>query len=211
MALLNALHVHKRSLTHPRELAEQACQVEIDVLKEPIGKQDQYIAAFGGVMGMEFRTDGITSVMPLRLSAETMANLEDGLMLFYVGDPRSASDVLAGQDQMEDNLDEIKGIAGQVYSALVRGELWHFGDLMHEHWEIKKERGAAITNPEIDELYDFARSHGAVGGKLVGAGGGGFLLFYTEDRKRLRQAMVGCGLREVRFKFDFEGTKVVLS
>ncbi len=216
-ALLRALHAHTRGIVHPRELAEQACYIEIDRLDEPIGKQDQYIAAFGGVTCMTFRTDGTVDAVPLAIDDETRNNLEDNLLLFFTGFSRSAAAILKDQDQrtkhndavMIDSLHYVKDLGLRSKAALEAKDLVGFGKLMHEHWENKRKRSGGMSNPHIDKWYEIARANGAIGGKLIGAGGGGFLMFYAEDKVPLRHAMGDAGLTEVRFRFDFEGTKVV--
>ena len=216
-ALLRALHAHTRGIVHPRELAEQACYIEIDRLGEPIGKQDQYIAAFGGVTCMTFRTDGTVDAAPLAIDDETRYNLEDNLLLFFTGFSRSAAAILKDQDQrtkhndavMIDSLHYVKDLGLRSKAALEAKDLVGFGKLMHEHWENKRKRSGGMSNPHIDKWYEIARANGAIGGKLIGAGGGGFLMFYAEDKVPLRHAMRDAGLTEVRFRFDFEGTKVV--
>ncbi|MCS7337033.1 MAG: galactokinase [Verrucomicrobiae bacterium] len=218
-ALLKVLHAYKRNLVHPSELAEQACEIEINRLKEPIGKQDQYIAAYGGITCFEFQPDGKVRAWPLRLSEETRFNLEDNLLLFFTGFSRSASAILKDQDErsrqldqeMIENLHFIKQLAHESRRALEAGDLREFARLMDVHWEHKKRRSAGISNPQINEWYELAKSSGALGGKLIGAGGGGFLMFYAEDKARLRHAMRQAGLKEVRFRFDFEGTKLIIS
>ena len=182
-----------------------------------MGKQDQYIAAFGGITCFEFLPDDRVQVSPVRLNSETLSNLEDNLLLFFTGYTRSASQILADQDQrtrsmdqsMIDNLDFVKELGYQSRCALESGNLRQFAEIMHVHWEHKKKRSGAMSNPSIDEHYELARANGALGGKLIGAGGGGFLMFYTEDKTRLRRAMLAAGLREVRLRFDFQGTTVV--
>jgi D-glycero-alpha-D-manno-heptose-7-phosphate kinase len=216
-ALLRALHAHARSIVHPRELAEQACYIEIDRLGEPIGKQDQYIAAFGGVTCLTFHQDGVVDAAPLAIDDETRHNLEDNLVLFFTGFSRSAGTILKDQDQrtkhndstMIDSLHYVKDLGLRSKAALESKNLTGFGELMHEHWENKRKRTGGMSNPHIDKWYHIAMGNGAVGGKLIGAGGGGFLMFYAEDKTRLRRAMLDAGLTEVRFRFDFEGTKVV--
>jgi D-glycero-alpha-D-manno-heptose-7-phosphate kinase len=218
-ALLKAIHTHRRQAVHSQELAEQACHIEIERLGEPIGKQDQVVAAFGGINCFTFREDHSVEVQPLRLSNKTMFDLEDNLLLFFTGFNRAARSILSDQQvrsqardpRMLQNLHYVKELAQRSKEALEDDEVVRFGELMHEHWENKRQRSGGITNPRIDEWYSLAMSNGAVGGKLVGAGGGGFLMFYAADRRRLRQAMSREGLEEVRFRFDFEGTKVVLS
>lgn len=216
-ALLKALHAHRRHLIHPETLAEQACHIEIDRLGEPIGKQDQYIAAYGGLTCFRFKPDGKVEAWPLAVDEETRDNLEDGLVMFFTGYSRKASTILKEQDDktktddgaMVANLHYVKDLGLRSQKALESGDLRGFAALMHEHWEHKKKRSGAMSNPEIDVWYALAMRNGALGGKLIGAGGGGFLMFYTEDKARLRHAMLQAGLQEVRFRFDFEGTKVV--
>jgi D-glycero-alpha-D-manno-heptose-7-phosphate kinase len=218
-ALLKALFTHCRKVAHSQELAELACDIEINRLGEPIGKQDQYIAAFGGITCLTFHKDHRVTVQPLRVSMETMFDLEDNLLLFFTGFNRAAGSVLkdqhdrsrAGDAAILRNLDYVKSLGYRSKEALESGDLVRFGEMMHEHWEYKKRRSDAVSNQQIDRWYSLAMKNGAIGGKLVGAGGGGFLMFYARDRNRLRQAMIEAGLEEVRFRFDFEGTKVVLS
>lgn len=217
-ALLQALHTHNQAIVPKQELAEQACHVEIDLAHEPVGKQDQYIAAFGGLTCFEFLPDDCVKVSPLRLSSEALANLEDNLVVFFTGYTRSTSQILADQDQrtrsmdqsMIDNLHFVKELGYQSRCALEAGNLRRFAEIMHVHWDHKKKRSGAMSNSSIDENYQLARANGALGGKLIGAGGGGFLMFYTEDKTRLRRAMLSAGLREVRLRFDFQGTTVVI-
>ena len=218
-ALLKALYAHRRRTILPSELAQLACEIEIDRLGEPVGKQDQYIAAYGGITCLRFHPDESVEASPLALSFDTMADLEDNLLLFFTGFSRSAGSILkdqtsrseAGDAAMLSNLHYVKELAGRSEEALVSGRLAEFGTLMHEHWEHKKRRSGGMSNPQIDEWYELGMKNGAAGGKLVGAGGGGFLMFYAADRTRLRQAMAGAGLQEVRFRFDYEGTKILLS
>jgi len=218
-ALLKALHAHKKNLVHPAELAAQACEVELDRLKEPIGKQDQYIAAYGGVTCFKFLENGKVEAWPLKLSKETRDELEDNLLLFFTGYSRSASAILKEQDTksksddkaMIENLHFVKDLGLHSQHALESGNLAEFARLMDVHWQRKKQRSGGMSNPKINEWYDFAMANGALGGKLIGAGGGGFLMFYAGDKTKLRQAMAQAGLQEVRFRFDFEGTKLVIS
>jgi D-glycero-alpha-D-manno-heptose-7-phosphate kinase len=216
-ALLKALHTYKKNIVHPRELAEQACHIEMDLLHEEIGKQDQYISAFGGLTSLAFNYNGGVDVAPVPVSTETLYNLEDNLLLFFTGYSRPASRVLKEQNQrtlrhdhdVERNLHELKEIALRTLDALTAGDLHTFAFLLDAQWEQKKRRTNAATNSDIDRWYAVGRANGALGGKLVGAGGGGFLLFYAEDKVRLRRAMGAEGLREVRFRFDFQGTSTV--
>jgi D-glycero-alpha-D-manno-heptose-7-phosphate kinase len=216
-ALLRALHAHSRSIIHPRELAEQACAIEIEKLNEPVGKQDQYIAAFGGITCFTFQRDGKVEAVPLAIDDEFRHALEDNLLLFFTGFSRAASAILKDQDSrtksqdsaMIDNLHYVKDLGLRSKASLEARDLASFGRLMHEHWEHKRKRSGGMSNPQIDAWYDSAVANGALGGKLIGAGGGGFLMFVAEDRIRLRHAMREAGLPEVRFHFDFEGTKIV--
>jgi D-glycero-alpha-D-manno-heptose-7-phosphate kinase len=216
-ALLRALHSMKRDNVSTRKLAEQACHIELDLLGEPIGKQDQYIASFGGVTCFEFRPDDRVNVTPLRLDPITLHNLEDNLALFFTNYTRDASAILKDQDvrskqgdqEMFRNLHCVKQLGYESKAAFESGDLRRFAEIMHVHWENKKKRSAGMSTGRIDEYYDLARKNGALGGKLIGAGGGGFLMFYTEDKTRLRRVMCDAGLREVRFRFDFEGTRVL--
>jgi D-glycero-alpha-D-manno-heptose-7-phosphate kinase len=216
-ALLKALHTWRKNIVRPAEIAAQACEIEINRLHEPVGKQDQYIAAVGGVTSFHFLPGGTVEVLPVELDEETLFNLQDNLLMFFTGYTRSASRILKEQDDktkgldkaMVENLHFIKELGVKSKDALEAGELGEFARLMDVHWQRKKERSGGMSNPQINEWYDFAMAHGALGGKLIGAGGGGFLMFYTEQSTRLRRAMRERGLREVRFRFDFEGTKIV--
>ena len=216
-ALLKALHILKRQHIDPGALAELACHIELDRLAEPIGKQDQYIAAFGGLTAFTFGRDGRVVAESLPVSATTMEDLQDNTLMFFTGRTRSAGAILAEQDRrskaadagMRANLDQVKALGYATRDAFLAGELGRWGEIMRAHWEAKKQRSAGMSSPQIDEWYDLARRSGAVGGKLVGAGGGGFLLFYADDAKRLRAAMRGAGLQEVRLHVDVEGTKVL--
>ena len=217
-ALLSALHCLRKSTVPPRDLAEQACHIEIDRLGEPIGKQDQYIAAFGGIACFTFHPDGKVDAAPLRLRPDVLSTLEDNLALYFTGFTRSASAILRDQDSrskqkdagMIDNLHFIKDLAFQSKQAMESGDLRSFARLMHVHWERKRARSQGMSNPQIDAWYDLALANGALGGKLIGAGGGGFLMFYSEDKTRLRQALTTAGLREVRFRFCFSGSQVIV-
>lgn len=216
-ALLQALHTLTNSVITKEALAEEACHIEIDLLGEPIGKQDQYIAAFGGITCFHFHPDDTVHVEPLRLKSETLMNLEDNLLLFFTGYSRSASTILKDQDTrsregdpgMTEHLHFVKELGRESKAAFEQGELRRFAELMHVHWEHKKRRSNGMSNPCINEWYELARRNGALGGKLIGAGGGGFLMFYTEDKTRLRSVMRKAGLREVRVRFDFTGTTVL--
>jgi D-glycero-alpha-D-manno-heptose-7-phosphate kinase len=215
--LLKALHAWKRNFVHPHELAEQACEIEIDRLREPIGKQDQFIAAYGGITAFTFHKDGRVEARKAALSEDTIHDLEDNLLLFFTGYSRSASAILKDQktrsekadSAMIENLHRTKDLGLRSLACLEAGDTPGFAALMHEHWLGKRTRSTGMSNDHINAWYDLAMANSALGGKLIGAGGGGFLMFYAADRARLRKAMRGAGLQEVRFRFDFEGTKIL--
>jgi D-glycero-alpha-D-manno-heptose-7-phosphate kinase len=216
-ALLKNLHMLKKNLIHPKELAEQACHIELERLGEPIGKQDQYIAAYGGLTCFEFLADGSVNAFPLKIDKETLYNLEDNLLLFFTGYSRAASTILKEQDDKTKDKDAtmlnyfhfVKELAYQSKKALEAGHLVKFAELMHAHWCYKKTCTKNMSNERINQWYELALENGALGGKLIGAGGGGFLMFYVQDKVRLRQTMRNLGLEEIRFRFDFEGTKLI--
>ena len=215
--LLLALHTMNREIVTKARLAEEACHIEIDVLGESVGKQDQYIAAYGGVTAFRFNPDESVEAEPVRADPETLANLQDNLVMFFTGYTRSASEILKDQDTRTRQLDRsmieqlhyVKQLGADSLRALESGDLQRFGEIMHEHWTHKRARSKAMTNDRIDEWYALARANGAIGGKLIGAGGGGFLMFYCEEKTRLRKAMRGAGLRELRVGFDRLGSAVV--
>lgn len=216
-SLLKALHTRKNKIIAPAELAEEACHIEIDILNEPIGKQDQYISAYGGINCFTFCKDGKVVVEKLKVSQDTLYNLEDHLLLFFTGYSRSASDILKDQDDkskkndsaMIENLHFIKELGYKSKVALENADLEEFAHLMNVHWNHKKQRTKGMSNDKINLWYNAAMNNGAMGGKLIGAGGGGFLMFYASDSTKLRKAMAHEGLSEVRFRFDFEGSQVV--
>lgn len=218
VGLLRALHAQKRQHVTAEAVAREACHIEIDLLKQPIGKQDQYIASFGGLTCFEFLPDDSVTVSPLRISSSTLCDLEENLLLFFTGYSRAATEILADQDKrtsggdaaMIDNLHFIKELGGRIKQALEAGETEAFGALMHEHWEHKQRRSANMSNDSINRWYQVGRDAGAIGGKMVGAGGGGFLLFYTHERTRLRAAMAQAGLIEVPFNFDHDGSMTIV-
>lgn len=216
-ALLRALAIFQRQYVETRGLAELACHIEMERLREPIGKQDQYIAAFGGLTAFTFNTDGSVEVESLPISESTYDDLHENVLMFFTGRTRSAGSILKEQDDrsksadlgMLANLDRVKDMGRRTRDAFLAGRLCDWGEIMLEHWETKKKRSNGVSNPQIDEWYELALKNGAVGGKLVGAGGGGFLLFYASDARRLRSTMTGAGLRELRLALDVEGTAVV--
>lgn len=218
-ALLKAFHTYNKTFISPEELAEEACHIEIDILKEPIGKQDQYISAIGGINNFTFVENGKVDSKKLNISKDTLYEFEDNLLLFFTGFTRSASDILRTQNikskehdlDMIQNLHFVKELGYKTKKLLETGELDEYAYLMNEHWEYKKKRSPDMSNEHINKWYDLGLQNGALGGKLIGAGGGGFLMFYTHSPKQVRKVMANEGLHEVRFKFDFEGTKVVTS
>ena len=221
VTLLTALHALQRRQVSTQDLAELSCHLEIDVAGHAAGKQDHYIAAFGGLTVLEIKPDGTVDVQPLAISSTTREELRNGLVLFFTGVTRVADSILREQaeetkrdnEAVIDSLDEVKELGYRIKAALELDELDRFGELLHEHWRQKKRRSGAISNPRVDEWYELGRRAGALGGKLVGAGGGGYLLFYCPagTRHRLRETMTGAGLREMPFDFDQYGTKVTVS
>lgn len=220
VGLLNALHTLKRKHVSAQDLAEEACKIEIDILKEPIGKHDQYIAAFGGVTCLDIDRLGHVSVFPARISEDVLEEFERNILLFYTGITRRSSEVLADQNKASNENDEgvinklhhTKEIGWQIKSVLEAGDLRRFGNLLDMHWRIKKQLSGKVSSDRIDRWYKIAKENGALGGKIIGAGGGGFFMFYCEDdRGKLRAAMANEGLIEMRFDFDFEGTKVLVN
>ena len=218
VGLLRALYAWQREHVSAAELAEEACRIEIDVLGRPVGKQDQYIAAFGGVSCFRFQADGSVDVAPLELPTSTMHELEERLLMFFTGSSRTADELLddqrrrteAGDEKMLAGLQRVEELGVMIRDALVAGDVAQFGELMHEHWVEKRERSPGMSNPDIDRWYEAGRANGAVGGKLTGAGGGGFLLFLAADPAALRAAMQAEGLSEVRFGFDHDGATIVV-
>jgi D-glycero-alpha-D-manno-heptose-7-phosphate kinase len=213
VALLKALaHARRTSITEGA-LAEAACEIEIEVLAEPCGKQDPYVAAHGGICAYTFHTDGTVAVEPLELAPETLRLLRDQMLLFYTGEAREASVVLSDQDErtktgdqeMIENLHRIKEIGRRSRELLLAGDLFSYAELMHEHWLTKRRRSPGMATDRIDELYTLARRSGVIGGKLVGAGGGGFLLVYARNPADTRQAMAAAGAFELPFDFEFVG------
>lgn len=221
VALLNALHAYKRDFITHTQLAEEACHVEIDILGEPIGKQDQYMAAFGGLTCLTFDRNGEVLAEPLRVPREALDQLESNLLIFFTGMVRDASDILSEQDtrskqddpDMIGNLDRIKEIGLETRKYLEKGQPDMLGELLHTHWEVKKKRSRNMSDPFLDECYELACKNGASGGKLIGAGGGGFFMFYCENnhKPRVIEAMKKRGLRWERFRFDFDGAKILVN
>ncbi|MDX6375217.1 MAG: D-glycero-alpha-D-manno-heptose-7-phosphate kinase [Nocardioidaceae bacterium] len=221
VTLLTALLALKRETLTTHELAELSCHLEIDVAGHAAGKQDHYTAAYGGINALEIKPDGTVDVTDAGISITTMEELRNGLVLFFTGLTRTADVILREQvvgtekedGAVLDSLDEVKELGYRIHATLQTDDLEAFGDLLNVHWKQKKRRSKAISNPEIDQWYELGRRNGALGGKLVGAGGGGFLLFYcpAEHRHQLRHAMARTGLREMPFDFDHYGAKVLVS
>jgi len=218
VGLLRAVYAHKRVHVTAHALAEEAAHIEIDVLGEPVGKQDQYIAAFGGVTCFEFHPDDQVTVTPLGISQHTLQELEEHLLLFFTGYARPASSILSdqrtrtdsGDAAMLENLERTKDLGVRIRRALEAGQPAVFGQLMHEHWEAKRRRSKGMSNKAIDAWYEKGLASGATGGKLVGAGTGGFLMFYAENPSSVRGAMASEGLPETRFSFDLDGSTVLV-
>ncbi len=219
VGVLKALRAYRHELVPNVELAQQACHVEIDLLGEPVGKQDQYIAALGGLTAFRFDADEHVEASPLELSLHTRHRLEDDLLLFYTGVRRSASEVLAeeqasrptGITTLRENLDTVRAIGYETRAALETGDLIRFGELLTEQWRLKYERAPGPVHDQADAWIRSGIEAGALGGKLVGAGGGGFLLFFAESKAKLREAMSEVGLEEVRFAIDYEGATTIVS
>jgi D-glycero-alpha-D-manno-heptose-7-phosphate kinase len=219
VCLLLTLARARSRATTPGDLAEDACHIEIDLLGEPIGKQDQYVAAHGGICAYTFNADDTVDVRPLDISGETLSNLRHNLLMFYTGEERSASAILSDQKTrtesddaaMVDNLHQIRKIGEESCTLLEAGDVERYAELMGEHWELKRERSPGMTSERIDRLYTLARRSGCLGGKLVGAGGGGFLLVYAARPDDTRQAMRAAGAPELRFEFEFEGATATIA
>ncbi len=218
VGLLNALHTLTRTPVSTQGLAEEACCIELERLQKPIGKQDQYMAAFGALTVLEIAKDGQVMVSHPELSMELVDTLESNILLFYTGAARDAVAILQKQDsaakrrdkEVVGSLHEIRDIGMEIRDSIARGNLRRFGELLDVHWQTKKRLSDGISNRQIDDWYELAKKHGAIGGKISGAGGGGFLMLYCEDNKaRLREAMRRAGLLELNFRFEFEGSKVV--
>ena len=218
VGLLNALHNLKRDYFSLQDLAEEACKIEIDCLKKPMGKQDQYLAAFGGFLVMNIDKDGSVKVTRANASPSTLDNLNRNLLMFYTGENRQSQNILLNQDnatkknesQVLESLHYIKESGYKILEIVESGNITELGKMFDKHWEYKKKMSSSVSSPHFDKIYDLAKNNGAIGGKLSGAGGGGFFTFYCEEnQEQLRRVMKKAGLRELRFDFDFEGTKVL--
>ncbi len=218
VALLNALHAYRREFVATEQLAREACQIEIDILKEPIGKQDQYISAYGGITAFTFEPGGGVTVERVPMKTEVIEDLEMNLLVFYSGIERRASDVLSEQkktitsnkDDAVQRMHRIKALGYETKRILMSGSIDQYGDLLHEHWMNKRKLASNMTDGTIDEHYEAARKAGAIGGKLMGAGGGGFFMFYVrpETRRKVYEVLVARGLSPLRFRFDFDGARI---
>jgi len=220
VGLLNALHTLNRDYIPLKNLAEDACRLEIVVLKKPIGKQDQYMAAFGGLTILDIGKDGQVRIKKANVSEDTVDDLNKNLLMFYTDTQRDANHILAeqskgagsGKKDVVESMHYIKEIGFKILEAVESGNLTDMGLLFDKHWEYKKKISAKMSNPRFDEIYAIAKQNGALGGKISGAGGGGFFVFYVENNhSRFRQTMKSLGLREMRYRFDFEGTKVLVN
>jgi D-glycero-alpha-D-manno-heptose-7-phosphate kinase len=218
VGLLSALHTIKRDFISLKDLAEEACEIEIDILQKPMGKQDQYLAAFGGLLVMEISKDGTVKVSNANVSLSTLENLKHNLMIFYTGKRRLNKTILGEQDaatrksdkQVLDSLHYIKDSGYKILETVESGNITDLGILFDEHWKYKKKMAKGISSPDLDAIYELAKENGAIGGKVSGAGGGGFFTLYCEEKQtQLRSAMAKAGLRELNYNFDFEGTKVL--
>lgn len=220
VALLVALHTLKRDHQPKWELAEQACHIEIDVAGHPVGKQDQYVAVWGGLNCYEINPDGEVTVTALKIPTYALEDLERCVLLFNVGQTRKSEAILgkqktdteSGNQSVIDSLHRTKEIGMAIKVALEDGDLVKFGNLLHEHWLNKKARSNKISDNRIDHVYELARDMGALGGKVMGAGGGGFLLLLADvgHVRRIRETLTTEGLRPMPFKFDLEGAKALL-
>ena len=216
-ALIRAMYSYNQKTIDKRDLAELACDIEINKLKQPSGKQDQYISVYGGISEFHINKKGFVKVKNLKISNKTILDLEDNLLLFFTGFSRNSSLILKEQNiktiknskEIIENLDYVKKLGLEIKKNLIKGNCNEFGKLLHEHWKYKLKRSKNMSNTKINSVYDFAMKNGAVGGKLIGAGGGGFLMFYTNSPAQLRNAMKKKNFEEVRFKFDFEGVKQI--
>jgi D-glycero-alpha-D-manno-heptose-7-phosphate kinase len=218
VALLNGLHAYKREFVPAAQLAQEAAHIEIDVLGEPIGKQDHYISTFGGISAMTFHPDGSVEVERLPLRDEVIDDLESNLLIYYSGVERAASAVLseqartivANKDAAVERMHRIKALGHDTRRILLAGDIDTYGEMLHEHWTHKRKLASNMSDPTIDEHYEAARKAGAIGGKLMGAGGGGFFMFYVRpgERRRVHDAVAARGLRRMRFRFDGGGAQI---
>lgn len=220
VGLLNAFHTMKREYVTLQELAEEACRLEIEILKKPIGKQDQYMATFGGLTMLDIEKDGTVHVRKANVSEATIDDLNRNLLMFYTSTSRSADEILSEQGKsireekkdVVESMHHIKELGYKILEAVEKGKLTNVGLMFDQHWQYKKKISSKMSNPNFDKIYEIAKKNGALGGKISGAGGGGFFVFYVEDKQsKFRKKMKELGLREMRYRFDFEGTKVLVN
>lgn len=220
VGLLNALHAYKKEFLTPKQLAEEAFHIEAEILKEPVGKQDQYIAAYGSIISMDIDKMGNVEVNTHILSDDAMDQLENNTLYFYTGIQRRTSDVLGDQSKsvkrdeniVIESMHKIKEIGKECLVRLKANDVDWFGNSLDMHWNIKKQISTKMSDGDIDKWYETAKENGAIGGKIMGAGGGGFFMFYCNNSKtKLREAMAKCGLKEVKFRIDHEGSKVLMN
>ena len=220
VGLLNGLHTMKREYVSLHELAEEACDLEINRLGKPIGKQDQYMAAFGGLTVLEIEKDGIVKVKKANISGATIDDLNRNLLMFYTNTSRDANEILSEQSQgaktekkdVVESMHYIKDLGYKILDAAESGNISNIGLMFNQHWQYKKRISTKMTNPRFNEIYEIAKANGALGGKISGAGGGGFFLFYVDEKQgKFREEMKKLGLREMRYRFDFEGSKVIVN
>ena len=221
VALLAALYELKREKVPVQAVAEQACHIEMNLAGHPVGKHDHYLSAFGGITCLDIDTNGRVRVSPLDISITTAEEFRNNVLLFYTGITRTSRDILEAQEQdtesghstVVDSLHRTKELGYRIKEALEQGNLDRFGLLLDEHWQNKKRRSGKISDPQIDRWYEIAKENGALGGKIMGAGGGGFFMFYCPNnhKAQLRKALTEAGLREMPYDFDFEGAKVLVN
>lgn len=213
VGLMNVLHAYKKEFSTPKTLAQEACDIEINILKEPIGKQDQYAAAYGGLNFIQFNRDGSVNIEPIICSKTTRQNLEKNLLVFYTGISRSASNILTQQKsnitKKIKNMGKMVQLAYELKNNMQKNDLDSFGRILHENWLLKKEMTNNISTPLIDKWYDIGRQNGALGGKILGAGGGGFLMFYAPLKKHQQIKKALPMLKTFNCKFDYQGSKII--
>ena len=220
VGLLNALHTMKREYISLQKLAEDACDLEINKLGKPIGKQDQYMAAFSGLTVLDIEKEGTVHVRKANVSSATIDDLNRNMLMFYTRTSRSADEILSEQSKgakkdkknVVDSMHYIKELGYKILDAAESGNITDIGLMFDQHWQYKKRISTKMTNPHFDRIYEIAKENGALGGKISGAGGGGFFLFYVEEKRdKFGEEMKKLGLREMRYRFDFEGTKVLVN
>jgi D-glycero-alpha-D-manno-heptose-7-phosphate kinase len=214
VGLLQALYAYRGEITPAKTLAEEACHIEIDILGKPIGRQDQYIASYGNMRFITFDKSGV-EVKKIELSPEDKKRLNDNLLLFYTGVTRKSSEILSEQKaNISSRVEVLRGMQKLAFEArdtILEGELDALGEVLHKGWELKKQMASNVSNPAIDDIYETARRAGAIGGKVTGAGGGGFILFYCRKDKQDDVTRALKGLRQLPFRFEQDGSKVIFN